>query len=337
MASIQITSKRGYALAVLLAAGTCLAACATPQPRLSTRLPDAGVKGAGGYKLGNPYQVGGVWYVPKEDPRYDVRGVASWYGDQFHLKPTANGETFDMYAVTGAHTTLPLPSIVEVTNLDNGRKLNVRINDRGPFVGGRVIDLSHEAARQLGYDRQGLTNVRVRYVGPAPLNGDRSVRYTQAPRAQAPQVAPPPVTQMTQASPYRAPYAGYADGADQMSLAPRAPIVAQAALPPVVSAPIQVAAAPAPVAAPRVTIAAPSVSRAYRIQAGAFGDAGNAERALETLASAGADAVVETVDQNGETIYRVMVQAANDPAKAYALREMVAGYGFFDARVVGPY
>ena len=105
-------------------------ACAAPKPKLSSRLPQAessGAKaptGAGGtYKVGKPYQVAGVWYVPKEDPTYNRVGTASWYGAQFHAKATANGEVFDMDALTAAHTTLPLPSLVEVTNLENGRKV----------------------------------------------------------------------------------------------------------------------------------------------------------------------------------------------------------------------
>ena len=132
-------------LALVLLAGASLAACATPRyPSHATGpAPGAPMPGQGGYKVGAPYQVAGVWYVPKEDPSYDQTGVASWYGDEFHQKATANGEIFDMNAVSAAHTTLPMPSLVEVTNLDNGKKLVVRVNDRGPFVGNRIIDLSH--------------------------------------------------------------------------------------------------------------------------------------------------------------------------------------------------
>ncbi|MBW8814544.1 MAG: septal ring lytic transglycosylase RlpA family protein [Caulobacterales bacterium] len=186
--AISRNYSRTVRLALVLMAGASLAACASVQPRYSNRLdggakpaPGHAVPGQGVYKVGSPYQVGGVWYVPQEQPDYDQTGVASWYGDEFHEKATANGEIFDMNAVSAAHTTLPLPSIVEVTNLDNGKRLQVRVNDRGPFVGGRIIDLSHEAARQLGYDRAGLARVRVRYVGPAPLLGpDAGVRYADA-------------------------------------------------------------------------------------------------------------------------------------------------------------
>ncbi len=119
------------------------------------------------YKLGKPYRVRGRLYVPRHQPGYSRNGVASWYGPGFDGKPTANGEVYDSDALTGAHPTLPLPSIVEVTNLGNGRRVRVRVNDRGPFVAGRIIDLSHRAARRLGYARAGTARVNVRYVGPA--------------------------------------------------------------------------------------------------------------------------------------------------------------------------
>lgn len=143
-----------------------LAAACASSPRSG-----GGKGGTPHYKVGNSYQVNGRWYHPKEDPDYSKVGVASWYGSQFHGRLTANGEIFDMTRLSAAHTTLPLPSMVEVTNLENGRRLVLRVNDRGPFVGDRIIDLSREAARQLGFEHQGTARVRVRYAGPAPLNG----------------------------------------------------------------------------------------------------------------------------------------------------------------------
>lgn len=129
-------------------------------------------RGGGAYKIGNPYKVAGKWYIPRHDPHYDVTGTGSWYGDDFHGRKTANGEIFDKHALTAAHPTLPLPSYAYVTNLENGRTVLVRINDRGPYSGGRIIDLSHSAARHLDFDQKGLTRMRVRYAGRAPLNGD---------------------------------------------------------------------------------------------------------------------------------------------------------------------
>lgn len=129
-------------------------------------------KGGGVYKVGNPYLVGGRWYHPQENPNYDRTGVASWYGTAFHGRKTANGEVYNMYALTAGHPTLPLPSYAYVTNLDNGRTVLVRINDRGPYARDRLIDLSYQTARTLGYHERGLARVRVRYAGRAPLNGD---------------------------------------------------------------------------------------------------------------------------------------------------------------------
>lgn len=117
-------------------------------------------------KIGRPYQVAGKWYAPADDRGYDEVGLASWYGVRFHGGPTANGERFDMGQVGAAHKTLPLPSYVEVTALDSGRRILVRINDRGPFVANRIIDLSHHAAELLGIERSGVARVRVRRVFP---------------------------------------------------------------------------------------------------------------------------------------------------------------------------
>ena len=122
-----------------------------------------------------PYQVRGRWYRPEEQPNYDEVGMASWYGSAHNGRPTATGERFDMNALTAAHKTLPLPGLVEVTNLDNGQRVVVRINDRGPFAEGRIIDLSREAADELGLLAKGVGRVRVRYLGRAPRLGGGAV------------------------------------------------------------------------------------------------------------------------------------------------------------------
>lgn len=119
---------------------------------------------SGTYKVGKPYQINGVWYYPSEDYGYDETGVGSWYGPDFHGKPTANGEIFDQNGLTAAHRTLPMPSLVRVTNLENGRSIMVRVNDRGPFAHGRIIDLSRRSAQLLGFERQGTAKVRVQIV-----------------------------------------------------------------------------------------------------------------------------------------------------------------------------
>ena len=121
----------------------------------------------GSYKIGDPYEVSGIWYYPKENPDYSETGIASWYGKPFHGRATANGETYDMNSVTAAHKTLPLPTYARVTNLENGRALVVRINDRGPFIHGRIIDLSRRSAQLLGFEKEGTARVRVEAV-PSP-------------------------------------------------------------------------------------------------------------------------------------------------------------------------
>ncbi len=122
----------------------------------------------GGYfKIGKPYQINGEWYYPRMVDNYREVGVASWYGHPFHGRKTANGEVYDMHGMTAAHPTLPLPSIAQVTNLENGRTITVRVNDRGPFAKRRIIDLSRRAAWELGFKDQGTAKVEVVYLGLA--------------------------------------------------------------------------------------------------------------------------------------------------------------------------
>jgi peptidoglycan lytic transglycosylase len=137
-------------------------------------------KGGGVYRVGKPYVVAGHEYVPHEDANYSAVGLASWYGDDFHGRYTANGEIFDMNSISAAHPTMPLPSYARVTNLANHRSIIVRVNDRGPYVGNRVIDLSVRTAKLLGFYGNGLARVKVDYVGRAPLAGsdDRKLEAT---------------------------------------------------------------------------------------------------------------------------------------------------------------
>lgn len=142
-----------------------LSSCSTGTQELSGLSPQAQaeiIKNYGGiYKVGNPYKIAGKWYYPKEDYSYSEVGTASWYGEDFNGKPTANGERYNMNTLTAAHRTLPLPSIVRVTNLQNGRSIILRVNDRGPYVKDRIIDLSKRGAQLLGYMGQGTTRVKV--------------------------------------------------------------------------------------------------------------------------------------------------------------------------------
>jgi rare lipoprotein A len=128
-------------------------------------------KGGGTYRVGKPYTVGGRVYVPEEDTNYREEGMASWYGDDFHGRLTANGEVFDMASLTAAHPTLPMPCYARVTNLGNSKSLIVRVNDRGPYHGNRLIDVSNKAAELLEFKGNGVARVRVEYVARAPLEG----------------------------------------------------------------------------------------------------------------------------------------------------------------------
>ena len=140
----------------------------------STRVVEPGQpvpKGGGVYRVGKPYVVAGRIYYPETDPHYTAVGLASWYGDDFHGRYTANGEIFDENAISAAHPTLPLPSYVRVTNLQNRKSIVVRVNDRGPYAGDRLIDLSVKTAKVLGFYGNGIAKVKVEYIGRAPLAG----------------------------------------------------------------------------------------------------------------------------------------------------------------------
>ena len=191
------------AIAGAVAASLSLAACST------TNLPDAPktigapVKANPHYKIGAPYKIDGKWYTPKVDERYEEVGVASWYGDDFHGKLTANGEVFDKRRLSAAHKTLPLPTLAEIENLENGRRIIVRVNDRGPFVDDRVIDLSHGAADALGFTGKGLARVRVRYVGETDVMGLAALPGEKAPARTASRPATLPTVVAGAAAPDR--------------------------------------------------------------------------------------------------------------------------------------
>jgi rare lipoprotein A len=189
-------------LAVLVLGCAALANCASSDRLTSKVDPRYGVaasprvvapgepvpKGGGTYRVGKPYLVGGRIYVPQESKDYRAEGLASWYGDDFHGRLTANGEVFDMQSISAAHPTLPMPSYVRVTNLANRKSLIVRVNDRGPYHRNREIDVSAHAAHLLGFHSTGVARVRVEYVGLAPLEGsdDRNLIATLREGAPAP-------------------------------------------------------------------------------------------------------------------------------------------------------
>ena len=275
-----------------------LAGCAGQPARQAARPAPAAPAASPGVKIGQPYQVMGKWYYPADDRGYDATGIASWYGPGFHALVTANGETYDQDAVTAAHKTLPMPSYVEVTNLDNGRVLIVRVNDRGPFVDGRIIDLSRRSAQLLGVDQVGLAKVRVRRVYP-----DAATVAALAPRAAVAEVAAPIAT------------AGFE---------------AAAPVAPVTTVPLP-ASTPASSAAPPAASlpASPAVSAVF-IQVAALADAGKAE----WLAGYLRPMAPSFTEKTGAGLWRVRLGPFASPDAAAATLAQVQAAGYTEARVV---
>jgi peptidoglycan lytic transglycosylase len=160
-------------------------------------------KGGGVYRIGQPYTVAGRVYVPEENINYSAVGMASWYGNDFHGRYTANGEVFDMHAISAAHPTLPLPSYVRVTNLANSRSIVVRVNDRGPYAANRLIDVSVKTAELLGFYGHGVTRVKVEYVGRAPLQGSDDRKLIATLRDGSPATTP---VQVVSSKPFASAY-----------------------------------------------------------------------------------------------------------------------------------
>ncbi len=307
-------------------------------------------KGGGSFKLGSPYKVAGRWYVPREEPGYDRQGTGSWYGDDFHGRKTANGEIFDMNALSAAHPTLPLPSYAYVTNQTNGRTILVRVNDRGPYVSDRIIDLSHASARALGYESQGRAPVRVRYAGRAPLNGDdRRERQYYAEQSWSGRsgyaVASyrPPSAPISVPQPFPAGTPGrWSPVAYRAALAGKpAPLQAPLARAAFAAPDIETSSAPAgrsalagpTTGASRIAFGNPSGSRAY-VQVGVFRDRSNAERMRRDLAQLGPVEVAPIVAQGGE-LYRVRLgpmsaDTATSTASEVAARGVSGGTVIFE-------
>ncbi len=190
------TLWRGIARVAALAVGClALAHCSGSfvNKEYSPRVVEEGEpvpKGGGAYRVGKPYNVNGRTYFPAENPHYRAEGMASWYGRDFHGRLTANGEVYDMHSLSAAHTTLPMPSYVRVTNLDNRRSIVVRVNDRGPYHRNRVIDVSIGTAKALDFYKKGVAHVQVEYVGRAPLEGSDDAMLMATLREGSPAPAP---------------------------------------------------------------------------------------------------------------------------------------------------
>jgi len=308
--------RRSLIACGLVALLSLLAGCAwnpgeAPQRPAQTR---------GVYKIGQPYQINGVWYYPAEDLTYDETGIASWYGEDFHGKFTANGEIFDLNALSAAHRTLPMPSIVQVTNLDNGRTLKLRVNDRGPYARGRIIDVSRRAAQLLGFESPGIAKVRVQILAPESIQAKLLAQRASGQQAVAAATAVPlaPVAVETLQAP---------PGVQVASQAPPPPRSA-AATPPPINAPI-VAPAPLPEQVTNVRVRPTNIY----VQAGAFSNGENASRLKARLASFGNVRVTDAT-VNGVNLYRVRIGPLGSVDEADRMLDRIVGAGMPEARIV---
>lgn len=299
-----------------------VAACSTSEKVQ----PTAGAAGSGRglYKVGKPYQVDGIWYYPKQDLNYDETGIASWYGEQFHGRDTANREIFDLNSLTAAHHTLPMPSIVQVTNLENGRSLELRVNDRGPFAGGRIIDVSRKAAELLGFERNGTAKVRVRVLQAETMQAQAVAR-----RNGSEEVPGGPI-EVAQAAPRTA-----------VDAQPLAPLPGTRAAPPSQTAsiiPVKAGPAPEPLLVDppltcRVTMGVARPNAQIFIQAGAFAQMDNANRVRQRIAGLGS-AQITAVRVNGNNLFRVRLGPIASVDEADRMLARVLANGLPDARIV---
>jgi rare lipoprotein A len=251
-------------------------------------------KGGGRRHIGNPYTIAGNKFYPKADPNYDKTGVASWYGPKFHKRMTSNGEWFDMNYPSAAHTTLPLPSYAKVTNLENGKELIVRVNDRGPFVNDRIIDLSKYSAEYLDVKHKGTGKVRVQYIGPAPLDDKGSHLAAMN-------------EELKRGTPLHRMIAG-ADGNGGGS-------------------------GYKPVPTSYASAAPTSSDNGFFVQVASFSDYNNAQRSQSELSSLG-QVQVTPVNASIGKLYRVKMGPLSDEQSARVLLDRVVGAGHRDARVI---
>ena len=248
------------------------------------------------YKVGLPYKIKGRWYYPEEDFAYVEEGIASWYGEAFHNKTTANGAIFNMNALTAAHRTLPMPSIVRVTNLENGRTLVVKVNDRGPFARDRIIDMSKRSATVLGFLKQGVTRVRVEILPEesrqfALIAGRKPFTSSDLKR-----------------SPTRA-------------KTPQAVSVAQ-------PEPVK------PQNPPDPSLTDPSPADLLYIQVGAFSLQANARKIGDAIAKQGIPVIIAPLEQNGKTLFRVRAGPALTAQQAEALLVKIQSLGYDAAQII---
>lgn len=326
--------RRLRAGVVALALAFALAGCAEiqflSQASKETRgvppsLPDEAVADAvpngTHYKVGQPYQINGIWYYPKVDYSYVEEGIASWYGPGFHGKETANGAIFDMNKVSAAHRTLPMPSMVRVTNLENGRSLKVKVNDRGPFARNRIIDLSRRGAQLLGFEQKGTALVRVeivedesRQLAALMLDGSPAALAALGP---APDAAPATRVSATALEPPP----GETSAAPQQAAASQAPAPRETRVD--------------AIAEPDETVTLVPVAGQPQIfvQAGAFAQYINAQRSQAMLSALG-NVEVEQILRSSVPLFRVRIGPYMDVDAADRTLSAVIDAGYTDAQIV---
>ncbi|MCW5719456.1 MAG: septal ring lytic transglycosylase RlpA family protein [Bauldia sp.] len=336
---------KAFRIATLVGATAILGACNSQSggtfSATGTGITAAGpVPHGGGYELANqrPYTIRGVTYVPTEDPNYSRTGLASWYGSDFHNQLTANGERYDMTALTAAHKTLPLPSYVRVTNLDNGSSIVVRVNDRGPFVDDRIIDMSAQAANLLGFYDRGVANVRVDYVGRAPLQGDdtQMLMATYSPPGGASNTAiayneqTRTVSTTAATGPLRRAFNPFQNGAAAAVFEPTAVPAGQDPLAALTTVPTAQGYAEAPRLSPAqqalrdIANAAPATTGNVMIQVGVFGDRTNVDRIAAALERHGTVSITSLPGVE-RTLWSVRLSVPSGGAQAAVAAAVQAG------------
>ncbi len=304
-----------------------LSACSEAQlaAHVAKQIPFPGdtPKGTGTFKVGNPYVVFGKTYTPRETYNYTEKGIASWYGPNFHGKRTANGEIFDKNELTAAHKTLQLPSLIRVTNLENGRSLILRVNDRGPFSRNRILDCSERAAELLGFKVQGTARIKLEVLG------NESRRIAESARNGVD-------TSGTEVALNRNHVPDYARPSFQnAAVREPTPLYQQ----PVYQPPVQTASVPEGHVSGGRFMPDPIVkqfpvmpSRVY-VQAASFTDRGSAVQLSQRLGGISSSRIMEGV-VNGQTYYRVRLGPLDSVDLADSVLSKVIDNGFNDALII---
>jgi rare lipoprotein A len=327
----------------LLCLAVFLSACAETQLIVHTakrvvkqsKPVESTIQSEGKYKIGNPYQIKNVWYYPAVDYEYDETGIASWYGQKFHGRQTANGEIYNMNDLTAAHKTLPLPSWVEVTNLENGRQIRLRLNDRGPYAKSRIIDVSRRGAQLLGFQINGTAKVRVRILAresrqlAARMKGGATIEEVGSPitidklptaSVNTEPLAPPPGAKASPQPPASA----------------KVQVVAIAPEQPVTQIATQIATQATQTASQdwsASVVTVPFTKTNLYIHAGSFTRYENALRTQAILSQIGDTKITQAL-VNDVDFFRVRIGPVIDVLNADSLLERAILSGFPDARII---